>query len=385
MKKNDELRIAHITTGYPNSKELHQGIFVKRLINALYKYCTNYTYAPLPRTFGLGPYKHLAKEPPVTHVPKGMIYRNRFTLLPGYKRKYHTLGRTIKEAIRDDLLMRSVHVIHAHWAYPDGHAAYLLHSETGIPYVIHARGYKENHTSKEHPLVGQILREVYEHAHAVIAHNESLAEQCIILGARPENIRIIPNGVDDDVYTIKDTSVCRRTLDLPRQAPLILYTGGYRWNKGIQRLLKTLDDATPDKAVFVFIETYPRDKRMHSKLLPHVRDGTLIIRPHQHPQKMVEYYNACDFLYTPSISEGRPNTVIEAQLCGLPVLASNIPAHKELVPADNILPEEEHLFFVYSMLRRTERKSAVRERMQQQTISWDEQARRVHEVYDRIK
>jgi glycosyltransferase involved in cell wall biosynthesis len=38
-----------------------------------------------------------------------------------------------------------------------------------------------------------------------------------------------------------------------------------------------------------------------------------------------------DFLISASSSEGRPNNVLEAMLCHLPVIASNIPAHHEVI------------------------------------------------------
>jgi len=46
---------------------------------------------------------------------------------------------------------------------------------------------------------------------------------------------------------------------------------------------------------------------------------------------MEEIYKACDMAISTSISEGLPFNIIEAQLCGLPVVASNIRGHVDLI------------------------------------------------------
>lgn len=48
-------------------------------------------------------------------------------------------------------------------------------------------------------------------------------------------------------------------------------------------------------------------------------------------ERMEEIYPACDIAVTSSISEGLPFNVIEAQLCGLPVAASRIRGHTDLI------------------------------------------------------
>ncbi len=47
---------------------------------------------------------------------------------------------------------------------------------------------------------------------------------------------------------------------------------------------------------------------------------------------------AVDLLLSPSLHEGMPNAVLEAVAAGVPVLASDIPAHREILPADQLLP-----------------------------------------------
>jgi glycosyltransferase involved in cell wall biosynthesis len=48
-----------------------------------------------------------------------------------------------------------------------------------------------------------------------------------------------------------------------------------------------------------------------------------------------------DLLLAPSLHEGMPNAVLEAVAAGVPVLASDIPAHREILPAEQLLPLED--------------------------------------------
>ena len=47
--------------------------------------------------------------------------------------------------------------------------------------------------------------------------------------------------------------------------------------------------------------------------------------------KVIDYLKLSDYFISTSASEGLPNAVLEAIACGLPVLLSDIPQHKEIL------------------------------------------------------
>jgi glycosyltransferase involved in cell wall biosynthesis len=50
-----------------------------------------------------------------------------------------------------------------------------------------------------------------------------------------------------------------------------------------------------------------------------------------------QIWNNIDMLLFPSLHEGAPNSVLEAIGYGVPVLASNIPEHREILPVDSLV------------------------------------------------
>ncbi len=57
-------------------------------------------------------------------------------------------------------------------------------------------------------------------------------------------------------------------------------------------------------------------------------------------RKPEEIYSTTDLLLMPSLHEGAPNAVLEALEHGIPVLASDIPEHREILPLTNLLSIE---------------------------------------------
>lgn len=51
-----------------------------------------------------------------------------------------------------------------------------------------------------------------------------------------------------------------------------------------------------------------------------------------------DLWDGVDLLLFPSVHEGSPNAVLEAIAHGVPVFASDIPEHREILPAHSLLP-----------------------------------------------
>ncbi len=173
-------------------------------------------------------------------------------------------------------------------------------------------------------------RFVYRKVDRLLAVSDDIAARLVEIGANKNRVRVVPNGVDAQ-FRPRDRSVSRRDLDLPGDRFIVLFVGMLAPVKGLTYLLEAARLIEEKRFLLVLAGEGP----LRSELEYAVKSGgfeekVLFVgrRPHS---EMVSWMNAANVLVLPSLSEGRPNVVIEAQACGVPVVATNVGGTSELI------------------------------------------------------
>jgi len=113
--------------------------------------------------------------------------------------------------------------------------------------------------------------------------------------------RIIPNGVDLEIFIPMDKLNCRRKIGLSDERIIIGYFANpARREKNFDLLEQSLS------------------------LLECVSDIEILIKYDIDPKVMPYYLNACDLIALPSLWEGSPNIVKEAMACNVSVIATDV-------------------------------------------------------------
>ncbi|WP_279138919.1 glycosyltransferase [Faecalicoccus pleomorphus] len=153
-------------------------------------------------------------------------------------------------------------------------------------------------------------------------------------------IPYIRNGVDVKQYTKRhcgEMKSMRKKLNLPQGKIIYVYSGGFidrknqreaitaflKMKKNINTVLLLLGDGNN-------FETLKNEFSKYANILFRGKVSNVN-----------EYLQASDVYLTASKSEGLPNGVLEAMACGLPVLLSDIPQHKEVLETN---PDCGHLY-----------------------------------------
>jgi glycosyltransferase involved in cell wall biosynthesis len=134
--------------------------------------------------------------------------------------------------------------------------------------------------------------------------------------------RVIPNGVDTDVFAPGDQQATRAALNLPRSANILLFTASnMRKNQfkdfaTLKNAIERISSQVPDVLLIALGEDAPPERvgSAEIRFVPYQTDA----------RRVADYYRAAD-LYLHSAREETFGLVIaEAQACGLPTVATAV-------------------------------------------------------------
>ena len=145
-----------------------------------------------------------------------------------------------------------------------------------------------------------------------------------------KNIFCIQNGVDTDRFYPVDydeRARLRSSLGMPHNMKVIIVAAPLIKRKNVYEVLEACKQLKFSNKVFCYIlGDGPEKGRLEQCAI-----GIHNVEFRGDVRNIEEYYQAADILISSSLSEGLPNTVLEASSCQLPVLLSNIESHKELI------------------------------------------------------
>ncbi|WP_226886735.1 glycosyltransferase [Nisaea nitritireducens] len=135
-----------------------------------------------------------------------------------------------------------------------------------------------------------------------------------------ENIMVVPNGVDTQRFTPGDTETARARLGLPSGVPLFGIAARLEHVKGVDILIDAMTEF-PELHLAIAGDGSEREA-----LERRVNVNGMAGRIHflGRVDAMVDFYRALDRFCLSSRAEGLPLSLLEAQACSIPVVATNV-------------------------------------------------------------
>jgi glycosyltransferase involved in cell wall biosynthesis len=202
------------------------------------------------------------------------------------------------------------------------------------PWIGFAHGYIDDNSKNR--FYNRIDRLALRRADRVVAVSNSMKALLTQHGVAAHKIRVVHNAVDPN-DTVPKTSgkEIRLRYGLTSDQKVIGVIGRLNPEKGqlifLRALEKTARSFPGVKALIIgdgqdraLLEGFCREKALSDRV---------VFLGYQ--EKVADYYQVLDLLVLPSLSEGLPNTVLEAMSFGVPVLATAVGGVPEIIQNGN--------------------------------------------------
>jgi glycosyltransferase involved in cell wall biosynthesis len=169
-------------------------------------------------------------------------------------------------------------------------------------------------------------RRVLRAAAGVIALAPTNREQCLQLGAREEQVSIIPNGVPREEYeSLKPSARLRRELGNPER--IVLSVARLIEYKGIQYIIQAIPDILEGypstKFVFVGADDGYGEELVRQAVNRGVYDNCLFTGPLSQ-ERLKEFYATADVFVLTSTAETFPIVALESIAAGTPAVLADL-------------------------------------------------------------
>jgi glycosyltransferase involved in cell wall biosynthesis len=332
------MRVLVVASTFPNAEQPTRGTFVWERVRRLAARCEVEVVAPIPWFPLNGVLRRDRDGVPPREEREGItVHHPRFVSLPRVGKSLDGVlyGRSLVPFVRRLRARFPFDVIDAHFEYPDGMGAVIIARACARPVVVSIRG-KLVRLSRSR-LHRPLLRWTFRHATRVTAVSRSLRDLAGQIGAAADRIRVIPNGVDTKTFRAEDRAESRRALGLPVEGPLLLTVAAIYAHKGQHTVVESLPAlaARFPGVAYVMVgagwpgDPYPRRLRDTAARLG-VSHAVRFAGSQPHAG-LAPWFSAADLFVLPTLSEGRPNSVLEALACGTPVVATDVGGVGEIV------------------------------------------------------
>jgi len=338
-----------LTNLYPNSQEPNRGIFTAQLVAELKRICDIRVLSPLPWFPKMDIFKKYERWYKFALVPKDSNYNGiqvsypKYIVIPKIFGFLHSMFMFFSIVFKLLRIHRhkKIDVLNAQWVFPDGVAAVLAAKILRIPVVVSALGCDINlYSSKAYKLrriqIIHALKRAEQTVTVSLLQKNRVASD---LGIREEKLNVILNGVDQDLFNIKDRDDSIKKCSLEAGMKYVLYVGRLSEEKGIMNLINAVSlikkDGKSSNFKVLIIGTGELLEESLQKIDSLGLGNEFSFCGEKNHKDVTDWLGACDLLCLPSKREGCPNVVLEALSSGRPVISTRVGSVPELINENN--------------------------------------------------
>ena len=346
IKAKQNLKISFLTTSFPRYQDDSAGVFVYKFashlsaincsVNVVAPHDINVQPQEIPKTLTIHYFKYFypIKFQSVSYKG-GMVNRIKSNWLRVSQLPFFMISFFLK-AFR---FSKGSDIIHSYWSVA-GLVALIIKFIRPTPIVLNIWGSDILFTQV--PVLSFFYKILLRQANAIVCESQHFKKQLNDFGVPEGVISIISNGIDYNIFKPGDKIECRINLGLPKDKIIILAVGNLIELKGYQFLIEAIPEVISNHPSLHFIFVGDGEYRGH--LENQVTNLNIINNVQfvgqQDVSQIPNWLISADIFVHPSLSEGTPNSVIEAMACKLPVIATSVGD----IP--NVIDDGENCFLV---------------------------------------
>ncbi len=253
------------------------------------------------------------------------------------------MTRSIAPAVRETLCDFDPDVVLSYWAHPEGACGLDLARRLGVPAVCIVGGSDVLLLPKSNPRRRAEVQRVVSESDAIMTVSEGLRRVVVELGADPENVHTIYQGVDEAMFHAGDRRAARDRLELPATLPIYVWVGRMVDVKRVDLLIDAvalLQQEGVSLRLFL-LGGGPLEEALRRKVAElQLSRAITFVGPVTH-DRLADWYRAADAMVLSSRSEGLPNVLRESLSCGTPFVSTGVGSIREIAdPAYSLVVDD---------------------------------------------
>ena len=145
---------------------------------------------------------------------------------------------------------------------------------------------------------------------------------------RPKNADFVYNGVEANLLR----QYINFNLDISYYYYDVIYGGNFSPRKNVEMLIEALSKIEKPLNVLLIGRDLGTKKRVHDKVLHECKQHRFSFKQNLSNEELLECYSKSALFVTASLHEGFGMPVVESACLGIPVICSDLPVFRELVP-----------------------------------------------------
>jgi glycosyltransferase involved in cell wall biosynthesis len=240
-----------------------------------------------------------------------------------------------------------------------------------------------------------IGKQVLKEADKIIVVSNATKNYVLSLGANPEKIEVLHNGVDLDRFkpSSEAKDEMRKKLGIAKDACVVLTVRRLVYKNGIDTLIASAEIAVKKnpKLVFIVVGKGPDFNEVEEKIVQLGMQRNLRLTGFVSDRDLPFYYNVADLFALPSKSgEGLPLVALEAMATGLPVIATDVGGTSEVINEayGKLVPPNSPNSLAEAILEFSLKDLSVIKKnlriMMEQKYSWDKNVEKLAKIYEEL-